>query len=472
MNGIFLPRKEIFNFINSFHMPLFFMISGFLFTSSLALNFKEFLRKRFFSMMVPHITWGIIFLLSRLVMAYIDPSRTFNILSEIQGIVNPTVLQFYFLRDLFVTEVLVFLSYRIFKKSIPAFIAVMLFVLLFDFFGVIDKMLRFIMPVFLTGIVLRSFHTSFSKYLNKVLIISGLIFIVCLYFFNESYTIYFIDFPAFINMQQSFAQGKLVLDFTNISISGLRLLLALAGSIFFFTLFQRCWKKNTVTSFFSRLGQLTIGIYILQTTILQNWLGRLIDFSRPQYVLGIIIGLLTAMFVLIVSVLIIRLIQRSKPLTFVLFGSSLVERKGVRFDDKEALMARVAEAQSAEALALEAEAHALEALAAEARIAEARVAEARALEARAAEARSAATRALAARALAARVVEARSAKARVAEARSAKARAAEARALEVLEARVVGARVVEARTVETEALDAEALEAEALEALIAEARAS
>jgi fucose 4-O-acetylase-like acetyltransferase len=327
IEGIFLPRKEIFNFINSFHMPLFFMISGFFFSSSIHLSFKVFLRKRFFSMMVPHITWGVIFLLSRLVMTFIDTSRTFNILSEIQGIVNPTVLQFYFLRDLFVVEVLVFLSYRIFKKSIPAFIAVLLFVLIFDFSGVIDKMLRFMMPVFLIGIALRSFHIAFSKHLNKILVVSGLIFIVCLYVFNESYTIYFIDFPAIINFRQSLSEGKIVFDFTNIGISGLRLLLAIAGSLFFFALFQRFWKKNTITSLLSRWGQLTVGIYILQTTILQNWLGRLLDFSRPQYALGVIIGLLTATFVLLVSVLIIRLIQKNKSLTFILFGSSLVERK-------------------------------------------------------------------------------------------------------------------------------------------------
>ena len=309
-------------------MPLFFMISGFL-NSSVVLSFKDFFRKKLLSLMVPYLVWSFIFTISRLVMAFIDTSRTFDIVSEIQGIINPTPLQFYFLRDLFVTELLVFLMYKVFKKNAPALITAMLLVLLFSFSGVIGQMMRFMMPVFVLGVLVRSFYISFSRHLNKLLILSGLVFIICLYFFKFQYTIYYTDFPALINIQQSLSERKIVFDITNIGISGFRLLSAIAGSIFFFALFQRFWKKNAVTSFFSRYGRLTLGIYILQTTILQNWLGKLIDFSKPGYVIGVIIGLMSAVFVFVVSVLIIRLIQRNKRLTFVLFGSSLVVDCGV-----------------------------------------------------------------------------------------------------------------------------------------------
>jgi fucose 4-O-acetylase-like acetyltransferase len=324
---ILLPRKEIYNFINAFHMPLFFMINGFLFSSSIALSFKDFFRKRFAVLMVPYLTWSFIFAVSRLVMTFIDTSRTFDILSEIQELLNPTPLQFYFLRDSFVTEVLVFLMYKAFKKNTPALITVILLVLLFSFSGLIGKMIRFIMPIFVLGVLIRLFYTSFSKHLNKLLIVSGLVFIVCLYFFKFQYTIYYTSFPAFINIQQSLIEGKLVFNFTNIGVSGFRLLTAVFGSIFFFALFQRCWKENAVTSFLSRYGRITLGIYVLKTIILQEWLGKLIDFSSHGYVIGVIIGLLSAVFVFSVSVLIIRLIQRNQRLTFILFGSSLVEHR-------------------------------------------------------------------------------------------------------------------------------------------------
>ncbi|MHB9296340.1 hypothetical protein PilKf_02101 [Pillotina sp. SPG140] len=324
-----LFHMKTINFAYSFHMPIFFVISGFLFSSLLSLSFKDFFRKRFTALLIPHITWGIIFALSKLVMTFIDQSRTFNIADEIRifFIPNPRT-DLWFMRELFVTGALVFLSYKIFKKSVPAFITTMLFVMFFDIFGVIGRMQRFMMPVFWTGILLRSFHNSFSKHINKIIIVSGLIFIVCLPFFSSRYTIYGNDFPALINFQQSFIEGNIVFNFTNIGKSGFRLLIGLAGSIFFFALFQRFWKKNTVTSFLSRCGQLTLGIYILQTTILQNWLDKLINPSSLKVGLLVILplGLCLAAFTFFVSVLIISLIQRNKLLGFILFGSSLVDK--------------------------------------------------------------------------------------------------------------------------------------------------
>ncbi|MHB9296700.1 hypothetical protein PilKf_02475 [Pillotina sp. SPG140] len=329
-------HSGILNSIYSFHMPIFFVISGFLFSSLLSLSFKDFFRKRFTALLIPHITWGIIFVLSKLVMTFIDQSRTFNIADEIRIFFIPDpMVDLWFFRELFVTSTLVFLSYKIFKKSVPAFITTMLFVMFFDIFGIIGKMQRFMMPVFWTGILLRSFYSSFSKHINKIIIVSGLIFIVCLPFFSPQYNIYRNDFPALINFQQSFIEGNIVFNFTNIGKSGFRLLIGLAGSIFFFALFQRFWKKNTVTSFLSRCGQLSAGIYILQTTILQNWLDRSINYASIDILAGTLsLSLCLAAFTFFVSVLIISLIQQNKPLTFILFGNSLVGR-GFAFHENQ-----------------------------------------------------------------------------------------------------------------------------------------
>lgn len=46
-------HNPIFEFIYSFHMPLFFMISGFFFNSSLKLNFKEFIYKKTIQLLLP-----------------------------------------------------------------------------------------------------------------------------------------------------------------------------------------------------------------------------------------------------------------------------------------------------------------------------------------------------------------------------------------------------------------------------------
>jgi fucose 4-O-acetylase-like acetyltransferase len=357
-SGNSLLTDPVFKFPLMFHMPLFFMVSGFFFSSSLNLSFKDFLRKKSAALLIPQITWGLIIGLSDWGMPYINWNRPFvekpfNIFSYIYAIFFPEATDFWFLKDLFLTSLIVFTAYKISKNGILAFIISMAFVLVVNLFGVVGKMQRFLMPMFWTGILLKAYYPVFSKHLNKFLIGSGILFVVCFYFYDNAYMIYLMEFPPIINFQQSLAEGKIFFDFTNgiewrisinepfingriifdftdIGIAGFRLLAALVGSIFFFALFQRCWKRNTVTAFLSRCGQLTIGIYAIQSIILQRVMKNLLDFvSIEIWIYRLFITPIMAAVVLFASVLIIRLIQRNKRLAFVLFGSSLVVDPGV-----------------------------------------------------------------------------------------------------------------------------------------------
>ncbi|MDR0629278.1 MAG: acyltransferase [Treponema sp.] len=435
-------------FFVSFHMPLFFMISGFFFSSSL--SFKEVLRKRFTYLIIPHITWSLLISLANWGMTFLSWKmmfyKPFSVRSQLQALIMPNPsTDLWFFKDLFLTHLIVFISCKCFKKRYAAFIASMLFVLLVDAFGIVGKVQRFMMPIFWTGILLKTYYPLICKHLNKLLILSGISFVICLYFFDYTYIIYLVDFPTLINFQQSFAEGKLVFDFTHIGIQGFRLLTGLAGSIFFFALFQRCWRKNAITSFLSRCGQLTVGIYGIQSILLQRIMANILDFSNGnKWLYWLVITPGAAVFAFFACVLIVRLIQRNTRLTFVLFGSSLVERGVVRSDDKEArtvealvLAARRTEARVAEARA--AEALALEALAAAARVVEVRAAEARTAAARVAETRVAETQALEARTAAARVAKAYALEAHALEAQALEARTAEARALEALAAEALAA---------------------------------
>ena len=60
-----LMGKGPLTFITSFHMPLFFIISGLLFyyKNTKSEDFKSFARKRFFGMMVPYISFSVIYLI-------------------------------------------------------------------------------------------------------------------------------------------------------------------------------------------------------------------------------------------------------------------------------------------------------------------------------------------------------------------------------------------------------------------------
>jgi hypothetical protein len=316
------------------------MVSGFFFVSSLDLTFKNFLQKKSAVLLMPHITWSILIALMNWGMSLMGwktpfSDKPFTILSQIQALFRPDAsTELWFFKDLFLTGLITFIACKIFKKRYAAFIASMLFVLFVSFFGVVGKMQRFLMPIFWTGILLKAYYPVFSKHLNKFLIGLSILFVVCVYFYDYTYMIYLMDFPTLINFQQSLAEGKIVFDVANIGISVFRSLIGIVGSIFFFALFQRFWKKNTVTSSISRCGPLILGIYGIQAILLQRVMHNLLDFANVNiWIYRFLITPTTATFVFFVSILIIRWIQQNKWLSFVLFGSSLLS--GIRLTENQ-----------------------------------------------------------------------------------------------------------------------------------------
>jgi fucose 4-O-acetylase-like acetyltransferase len=264
--GWFFLSDPLHKFIVTFNMPLFFMVSGFFFGSSFDLSFKDFLRKKAAVLLIPHLAWSILISLMNWGMTFlgwrmpfVGESSQITFLSQLQALIRPDpATELWFFKDLFLTSLIVFTTCKIFKKRSRAFIASMFFVLLVDCFGIVGKVQRFMMPIFWAGILLKAYYPIFCKHLNKFLIGTTVAFAVCFYFYDYTYMIYLMDFPVLINFQQSLTEGKIIFDFTNIGISVFRSLTGIVGSIFFFALFQRCWKQNAVTSFLSHSGQVLI----------------------------------------------------------------------------------------------------------------------------------------------------------------------------------------------------------------------
>ena len=90
-NGYDFFHNPMFEFIYSFHMPLFFMVSGFFFRSSLKLNFKDFLHKKGVQLLLPCVVWATIFYLMRFSTAIVNGNEQFfsNWLGELKPIFLP-----------------------------------------------------------------------------------------------------------------------------------------------------------------------------------------------------------------------------------------------------------------------------------------------------------------------------------------------------------------------------------------------
>jgi fucose 4-O-acetylase-like acetyltransferase len=303
-------HNQAFEFIYSFHMPLFFMISGFFFRSSLKLNFKQFIKKKGLQLLLPCLVWAILFGLLKFTKAIILKSDI-NYISEMMKIIVPFKWPFWFLKEIFISYFLVYVTLKIFKKEWLACILSVSFVLIAPYCG----FQRFLLPIFWFGIYLKNNYQFILKYSKWILGISGLVFGICLLFWDGNYTIYVTGFQKLLKMR------TLSFNFANIDIAMFRLIIGSVGSIFWLMLFQQIYKKNLFFSKLGKIGTYTLGIYIFQVTILENWINNKIDFSTANiWIYNLVITPVIALLVLIICIYLIKLISKNNVLKTVLIG--------------------------------------------------------------------------------------------------------------------------------------------------------
>jgi fucose 4-O-acetylase-like acetyltransferase len=307
-NGDDFSHNTVYEFIYSFHMPLFFMISGFFFKSSLKLNGREFFFKKFIQLLLPCFIWAVLFMGLRFGYNQCD----FDWIKEIKALINPFKWKFWFLKTLFISYSIAFLSYKVLKKEWIVFICSLIFVLIVP----CCERQRFLFPFFLIGIILKDNYFLMRKYLPYVLWSSCIVYISCLFFWDGDYSIYKTHFQSIINIT------TMNFDFSNMDISFFRFFTGLSGSVFFFTLFQTLYRKNNMSSFISKIGTYTLSIYILQMVVLENIMDRILDFGSVNILIyNFVVTPFVAIFVLCICLGIVALIKNNY-LRVLLFGST------------------------------------------------------------------------------------------------------------------------------------------------------
>ena len=103
IGGVDYTNDMIFQTIYSFHMPLFFVISGFFFLSALRLGWKEFLIKKSTTLLLPCFIWALIY-----GGIHFTSWRAFG-----ANLINPQVWPFWFLKGLFLVQLIVYTCSRI-----------------------------------------------------------------------------------------------------------------------------------------------------------------------------------------------------------------------------------------------------------------------------------------------------------------------------------------------------------------------
>ncbi len=309
-------HNPLFELIYAFHMPLFFFISGMFFSSSLKLMPKEFIRKKFNQLLLPCITWAILIFLANQI-AFHFMGKWFLQGDTLYSILLPSHWPFWFLKELFISYVLVYAAYKTVGKEWAA-VAVSLAIVLLMPYGTYQ---RFLLPIFWAGLFFRRHQDALFQNAVPIMLASGGAFLVSLYFWNGSYTSYFAGFPRVFELEH------LRFNFFHIGISLFRMFIGLAGSLFFFFLFKQSYRPNFIFNLFHALGAYTLGIYILQSTLLENLINRWVYiYNLPLWIYSLVVTPIVAVAVVFICVVLIRLIAKNKKVEFLLLGSAYSDR--------------------------------------------------------------------------------------------------------------------------------------------------
>lgn len=303
-------QDRVFSTIYSFHMPLFFFLSGLLFKNSLKQSPAKFVKKKVIQLILPSVVWAIIFYLVSLIAA---GNLDFDF-ENFKKLLFPSSWPFWFLVELFKSYLLLFFLYKIIKNQAVVFILALAVVFLIHS----QSSQRFLIPFFMLGILTKDYISFFEKYLKPLLIGFFALFSALLFFWKGSYTIYFSEFPEIYSIYSH------QFSFENYDIALFRFVIGLAGCIFWFLLFKYINERQIIkgpTNWFTKIGKETLGIYIIQKSFLELFLTHYIDFYFVnKWITSLIILPIISIAIIQIIIFVIHLINRNKTARLLLIG--------------------------------------------------------------------------------------------------------------------------------------------------------
>lgn len=248
--------------ICSFHMPLFMLISGFFSERALMGSFKTLINKKFWQLLYPTITFGILFFIIDIILWGHNPK---DFLGYLWGI-------FWFLKSCFLCFIIFWICLKITKKQV---IWGSILGLLVSQFLPIFK-LTYMMPFFILGFVINRNKNFVYKRPLYLFLISSLCFILL---FVWNYAKGFNEVPL-MGIKTSLLNGNMMFLKDYGIYHTTRLFLGLTGSlavISFIIILKNVGVIRTGRHELAEYGSETLLIYIFQTLLLEDILSNIID---------------------------------------------------------------------------------------------------------------------------------------------------------------------------------------------------
>ena len=247
----------VWTFIYSYHMPLFIFLSGFFFRSSLKKSYPALLKDRAIQLLVPSVTAFLIGVAIMLI-GKVNAMADFCELS-FNGFLNSV----WFLKCLFLCCVVMWPMCRLCRNDIAAAVLASVLVLFLPYGDTVN--FNFMLPMFALGMVCGSRMELLEKHWKALTAASWVAFIALLPFWNGRMTVYMVPTNVIDLHTGAF-------DLENLGLSIYRIALGVAGTLAFFTLSRYVYeliRGSRWCDTMCRIGGATLGIYVIQTFILE-----------------------------------------------------------------------------------------------------------------------------------------------------------------------------------------------------------
>lgn len=249
-------HNVLFEFIYSFHMPLFAFLSGYFAFHSLNDSAIEFVKKRSTQLLLPVLSWSVITLS---VSILIDRPEHY------MGVIKPHLMyQLWFLKCMWVCSIVTFFFFKYVKNQTCSYILFLLFCMAICMLPEIGDFcwINFLLPIYGAGL---AYSKAYNRMINPfgggknlyILFLSLIIFGSLYSFWSGDKTIYVTTISYIKNA---------TLDLDNILVSILRWSLGLSAAIVLFCLSPWISSRfsEKVQKQMSNIGKRTLGIYVIQ----------------------------------------------------------------------------------------------------------------------------------------------------------------------------------------------------------------
>lgn len=303
---------KLYQFIYSFHMPLFMLISGYYAWNSVhravALHARrKMLKKKCFYLITPNVAWKLIeFLYLFVTGTYVYAGAGALMRDLVVGILT----NFWFLWAVLYSFILVYLMHYKFQDSVWMYLLVFI-VMFFTPDGLGLMACKYVLPYYLIGFYVNKYKDflmeraavmgDMRKRKGAAFLVSGVLFFILVSYFNADSFVYLTGYKLI---------GKDC--WVQLRIDGYRFLVGLCGVVFWILfwsiLLDLCRQCKIGLKLLACLGRKGMGIYIVAGIPMQFLVFGLAENGKPSY--GV--NLAQTIFILFWSVIIVVVLGRIK----------------------------------------------------------------------------------------------------------------------------------------------------------------